>query len=66
MAGIGRSRRSGAIARDPRRGGRKGDRPETTHETAEKQVHEAREAEASGRERLVDIGRGRQEAGRQG
>jgi hypothetical protein len=49
-----------------------GDQPVPTHETAAEQVREAREgeeardAEASNRERMVNIGRGNQQAGRQG
>ncbi len=45
---------------------------EMTHETAAEQVREAREsaeaknAEASNRQRMVNIGRGNQQAGRQG
>lgn len=46
-------------------------KPETTHDLAAEQVREAREsaraknAEASIRDRMVDIGRGNQQAGRQ-
>jgi hypothetical protein len=49
-----------------------GGKPVPTHETAAEQVREAsesqeaRDAEASNRERMVDIGRGNQQAGRQG
>jgi hypothetical protein len=49
-----------------------GGQPVPTHETAAEQVREAQEskeahdAEASNRERMVDIGRGNQQAGRQG
>lgn len=47
-------------------------KPRPTHETAAEQAREARESEearragASNRERMVDIGRGNQQAGRQG
>jgi len=47
-------------------------KPAPTHETAAEQFREAqesnkaREAEASNRERMVDIGRGNQQAGRHG
>jgi hypothetical protein len=50
----------------------KGGKPVPTHEVAAEQVREAREseeahdAEASNRERMVNIGRGNQQAGRQG
>lgn len=47
-------------------------RPVTAHETEAEQLREVQEqtkaknAEASNRERMVDIGRGNQQAGRQG
>ena len=47
-------------------------KPEATHEVAAEQIREAKESEkargavASNRERMVDIGRGNQQAGRQG
>lgn len=50
----------------------KGGKPVPTHETAAEQAREqresenARDAEASNRERMVNIGRGNQQAGRQG
>jgi len=50
----------------------KGRKPAPTHEVAAEQAREAQEsekahnAEASTRERMVDIGRGNQQAGRQG
>jgi hypothetical protein len=53
-------------------GGDEGDRPVPTHETAAEQTREAKESEeafsvgASNRERMVDIGRGNKQAGRQG
>ena len=49
-----------------------GGKPEPTHDVAAEQAREAHEAEtarnavASSRERMVDIGRGNQQAGRQG
>jgi hypothetical protein len=49
-----------------------GGKPERTHETAAEQVREAHESEearlarASIRDKMVDIGRGNQQAGRQG
>lgn len=52
-------------------GGRRG-KPVETHETAAEQIREAREsgsagdAGASNRERMIQIGRGRQQSGRQG
>lgn len=72
MAGIGKYKLSDAVSRKPMGGGRQGGRPGITHETAAEQARkaqesqQAREAEASGRERMVDIGRGGQQAGRQG
>ena len=73
MAGIGKYKLSDAI-RQPRRkaGGGKGGKPVPTHETAAEQVREATEsgeadgAAASTRDRMVAIGRGNQQAGRQG
>ncbi len=56
------------IERTPNPGGK----PETTHAVAAERTREAHEAEmarnavASNRERMVDIGRGNQQAGRQG
>jgi len=73
MPDLGRYKLSDALnpskpeAREP-----KGGKPATTHETAAEQVREAREDEeardnqASNREHMVDIGRGNQQAGRQG
>jgi hypothetical protein len=60
--------------RQPRwkiRGGKAG-KPAPTHETAAEQIREAKEngqardAVVSRRDRMVDIGRGTQQAGRQG
>jgi len=73
MAGIGKFRLSDAISQLLRIVGRKhGGRPKSSHElTAEqtreaKEAEEARNAEASIQDRMVDIGRGNQQAGRQG
>jgi hypothetical protein len=73
MAGIGKFKLTDAISHLLRKVGRRsGGKPTPTHETAAEQVresHEAREArdaEASIRDKMVDIGRGNQQAGRQG
>ena len=73
MAGIGKYKLSDAIPQpQPAPGIDKGGKPVPTHETAAEQIREADErakaknAEASIRDRLVDIGRGDQLAGRQG
>jgi hypothetical protein len=75
MAEIGKHKLSDAIPHpQPRTKGDadKGGKPVTTHETGAEQVREAKAsaeakgAEASTRERMVDIGRGNQQAGRQG
>jgi hypothetical protein len=56
----------------PVAGGDKGGRPVPTHETAAEQTRETKECEearsagASNRERMIDIGRGNQQDGRQG
>ena len=72
-AEIGKHRLSDAIPYQPPAAGTdKGGRPVPTHETAAEQTREAKECEearsagASNRERMVDIGRGNQQAGRQG
>jgi hypothetical protein len=73
MDAIGRFRLSDAL-RTPRRqpGGGRGGKPERAHAMTAKQLREAeqsagaRSAEASNRDRMVDIGRGHQQAGRQG
>ena len=72
-AAIGKHKLSDAIPHQPpEAGGDKGGRPVPTHETAAEQAREAKESEearsagASNRERMVDIGRGNQQAGRQG
>ncbi len=72
MASIGRYKLSDAISRTPKGAGRKGGQRELTHDTAAEQVRQAQEsqqarnAKTSGRERMVDIGRGGQQSGRQG
>ena len=73
MSEIGKHKLSDAIPHPhPESGGDKGGKPVPTHETAAEQTREAKEsedahnAEASNRERMVDIGRGNQQAGRQG
>jgi HSP20 family protein len=64
-SGIGKS---SPASRPPNPGGK----PEPTHDVAAEQIREANESEkargavASNRERMVDIGRGNQQAGRQG
>jgi hypothetical protein len=73
MAEIGKYKLTDALHL-PRRevDGDKGGRPVPTHETAAEQIREAKEseeargAEAPNRDRMVDIGRGNQQAGRQG
>ena len=71
-AEIGKHRLSDAIPHQTSEAaGDKGRRPVPTHETAAEQTREAKESEearsagASSRERMVDIGRGNQQAGRQ-
>ena len=71
-AEIGKHRLSDAILHQTSEAaGDKGRRPGPTHETAAEQTREtdeseeARSARASSRERMVDIGRGNQQAGRQ-
>jgi hypothetical protein len=73
MAEIGKHKLSDAIPRrQPEAGDDKGGRLVPTHETAAKQTcepnasEETRSAGASKRERMVDIGRANQQAGRQG
>jgi hypothetical protein len=70
---IGKCEPSDAISQQQPEGvGDKGGRPVPTHESAAepireaKEGEEARDAEASNRDRLVDIGRGNQQAGRRG
>jgi hypothetical protein len=73
MAGIGKYKLTDAISYLFRKAGRKsGGKPTPAHETAAEQVRESQEAfqarnnEASIRDKMVDIGRGNQQAGRQG
>jgi hypothetical protein len=73
MAAIGRYKLSDALKRPQCPvGGGEGGKPERTHETTAEQAREAMEgagdtrAGASTRDRMVDIGRGNQQAGRQG
>ena len=73
MSGTGNFRLTDAITRLMRKVGRKETgKPAPTHATAAEQAreshesHEARDAEASIRARMVNIGRGNQQAGRQG
>jgi hypothetical protein len=73
MVNFGKYTFSGAIRHLWRKaGGGQGGKPVPTRETAAEQIRETQEsseagnAEASTRERMVDIGRGNQQAGRQG
>ena len=73
MSEIGKHKLSDAVPHDKHVIGEdKGGKPVPTHETAAEQVREAHEseeahnAEASTRERMINIGRGNQQAGRQG
>jgi hypothetical protein len=72
MAGIGKYKLSDALPKESKADGKKRGKGGTTQETAAEQAREAREsqearnAEASNRDRMVDIGRGNQQAGRQG
>jgi hypothetical protein len=69
MSEIGKHKLSDAIPPEPED---KGGKHSPTHETAAEQAREeaesqhARDAEASIREKMVNIGRGNQQAGRQG
>jgi hypothetical protein len=71
MADFGRYKLSDAIPKPPESGKKKRGRPAPAHEVAAEQAREAEEsarahaAEASNRDRMVDIGRGNQQAGRQ-
>ena len=71
MAKFGRPKLSDATPKPPQTGKKKKGKPVPTHEVAAEQVREATEsarahqAEASIRDRMVDIGRGNQQAGRQ-
>jgi hypothetical protein len=70
MADFGRYKLSDAIPKPPETGKKKQGKPTPAHVVAE-QAREAEEsarahaAEASNRDRMVDIGRGNQQAGRQ-
>jgi hypothetical protein len=73
MAGIGKHKLSDAIPRpQPGPAIDKGGKPVPTQETVAEEIQKAGEsakakaAEASIRDRMVDIGRGNQQAGRQG
>ncbi|AGA26345.1 hypothetical protein [Singulisphaera acidiphila] len=73
MLRFGQYKLSDAIRQLRRKaGGGKGGKPVPTRETAAEQVRETQEsneagkARASSRDRMVDIGRGNQQAGRQG
>ena len=73
MAGIGKYKLTDALNQMLRKVGRKrAGKPSPTHETAAEQAREsnesreAQDAEASIRARMVDVGRGNQQAGRQG
>ena len=72
MAEFGKRKLSDAMPKTHPTGKRKKGKPVPTHEVAAEQVRETREsteaheAEASNRDRMVDIGRGNQQAGRQG
>ncbi len=73
MAGIGKFKLADAL-RPPERGtGRgKGGKPARTHGVVAEQIREAQESkearvgQVSNRDRMVDIGRGNQQSGRQG
>lgn len=73
MAELGKHKLSDVVpAQQPITGDDKGGKPEPTPETTAEQVGEehesqqARATEASIRDRMVNIGRGNQQAGRQG
>jgi hypothetical protein len=72
MARIGKARLSDAIPKPQPAAGRKGGKPAPTHDATAEATREANEsaqarnAEASIRARMVQIGRGNQQAGRQG
>ena len=71
MAESGKSKRKGATPRRPARAGG-GNKPVPTLDLAAEQAREvseaarARDAEASSRDRMVEIGRAHRQAGRQG
>jgi len=72
MAEIGKHKLTEAMPNPPRQSVDRGGKPVPPHDVAAEEVREAqesqqaRDAEASIRERMVDIGRGNQQAGRQG
>ncbi|SIO13296.1 hypothetical protein SAMN05444166_2627 [Singulisphaera sp. GP187] len=73
MAMFGQYKLSDAMRQSRRKvGGEKGGRSVVTHETAAEQIREGKESEEAAdagvrnRDRMVDIGRGNQQAGRQG
>jgi hypothetical protein len=73
MSEIGKHKLSDAMPHPQHApGDHEGGKPVPTHESTAEQAREAQEseearlAEASNRERMVDIGRGNQQAGRQG
>lgn len=73
MMNIGKHSISTALRRLwSKAGGDKRGKPVETHETAAEQIREARESDKAGdagpsnRERMIQIGRGRQQSGRQG
>ncbi len=73
MSGIGKYKLSDAIRKPKRKaGGEQVGKPVPTHETAAEQIREAKESEQAGsagvasRDRMVEIGRGNQQSGRQG
>lgn len=73
MAGIGKFKLSDAVQSGPTpEESKKGGKPKSLHETIAEQQREisgskqAKNAEGSIRDRMVDIGRGGKQAGRQG
>ena len=71
MSDLGKHKLSDAMPKPAKGRGKKGGKPAPGEETVAEQAREARESEkarnaqASNRERMVDIGRGNQQAGRQ-
>ncbi len=72
MSGIGKFKLSDAVPQPRADSGKSGKKKRMPLKTDAEQVREAGESEqaknalASGRDRMVDIGRGNQQAGRQG
>ena len=72
MSEIGKFKLSDAVPQPPDEGGKDDKKKPTTLEPVAEQTREASESEdaknasASTRDRMVDIGRGNQQAGRQG